>query len=153
MVDAINHALAEELERNPGMLIYGEDVEATRGRVHCHERSVREVRIRPGLQFSARRSQHRRHRLRPCGAGRVKPVVEIQFGDYIWPAFMQIRDEVAMFRYRSYNHWACPMVIRVPWAATSTEGCIIASRLTRSSLTFRGFASFSPRTLRTQKDF
>jgi 2-oxoisovalerate dehydrogenase E1 component len=43
-----------------------------------------------------------------------KPIVETQFGDYLWPAFMQMRNEIATVRWRSQGQWSCPVVVRIP---------------------------------------
>ncbi len=114
LVDAINHALAEELERNPQMLVYGEDVGGKKGGVFTATKGLTQ-------KFGADRVFNS-----PLAEasivgtaiglairGTFKPVAEIQFGDYIWPAFMQIRDELSMMRYRSNGEWTCPLVIRV----------------------------------------
>lgn len=114
MVDAINHALVEEMEINPKMLVYGEDVAGNKGGVFTATRGltgkfgVERVFNSPLAEASIVGTA-----FGLAVRGDYKPVVEIQFGDYIWPAFMQIRDEVATLRFRSYDQWACPMVIRV----------------------------------------
>ena len=114
MVDAINHALAEEMERNPKMLIYGEDVGGNKGGVFTATKGLAakfgEARVF-NSQLAEASIVGTAYGL--AVRGDYKPVVEIQFGDYIWPGFMQIRDEIATLRYRSYNRWSCPMVIRV----------------------------------------
>jgi len=114
LVDAINHALKEEMARNPRMLIFGEDVADGKGGVFTATKGI-------STKFGSVRAFNS-----PLAEASIvgvatglalkgwMPVPEIQFGDYIWPAFMQIRDEIAMFRYRSNNTWACPLVIRVP---------------------------------------
>jgi len=114
MVDAINHALKEEMERNPKMVIFGEDVADGKGGVFTATKGI-------STKFGTARAFNS-----PLAEASIigvaiglalkgwKPVPEIQFGDYIWPAFMQIRDELAMYRYRSNGSWACPLVIRVP---------------------------------------
>lgn len=114
MVDAINHALAEEMERNPAMLIYGEDVGGKKGGVFTATRGLA-ARFGDDRVFNAPLAE-----ASIVGTafglsvrGTHMPVVEIQFGDYIWPAFMQLRNEIATLRYRSYNAWSCPMVVRV----------------------------------------
>jgi 2-oxoisovalerate dehydrogenase E1 component len=114
MVDAINHALAEELERNPGMIVYGEDVGGKKGGVFTATKGLAE-KFGENRVFNSPLAEASivGTAFGLAVRGTFKPVVEIQFGDYIWPAFMQIRDEVAMLRFRSYNQWSCPMVIRV----------------------------------------
>jgi 2-oxoisovalerate dehydrogenase E1 component len=87
MVAAINRTLRDEMARDGRIVIFGEDV------ADCEAAIVGR-----GIGMAVRG---------------LKPVVEIQFFDYIWPAMMQMRDEMSMLRYRSNNAFACPMVIRV----------------------------------------
>lgn len=114
MVDAINHALAEEMERNPKMLIYGEDVAGNKGGVFTATKGLT-ARFGEARVFNSPLAEASivGTAFGLAVRGDCKPVVEIQFGDYIWPAFMQIRDEVATLRFRSAGDWSCPMVIRV----------------------------------------
>lgn len=114
MVDAVNHALHEEMLRNPRAIIYGEDVEDGKGGVFTATKGL-------STKFGRERvfnSQLAEASIIGTAFGLslrgFKPVVEIQFADYIFPAMMQLRNEVAMMRYRSDNKWSCPMVIRVP---------------------------------------
>lgn len=114
LVDAINHALHEEMERNPKMVVFGEDIADGKGGVFTATKGL-------STKFGTERafnSPLAEASIVGVGIGMAlkgwMPVPEIQFGDYIWPAFMQIRDEVAMLRYRSNGNWPCPMVIRVP---------------------------------------
>ena len=83
---------------------------------------------------------------------RLKPVVEIQFFDYIWPAMMQIRDEMSMLRYRSGNTSSCPMVIRVPIGGyLRGGGRITASPARASSRTVPGIRIAYPSNARRRR--
>ena len=114
VVDAINHALDEELEYNKKMLIYGQDIADGKGGVFTATKGL-STKFGNDRVFNAPLAESSivgtAIGLSICG---YKPVVEIQFGDYIWTAMMQIRNELATIRYRSNNIWKCPVVIRVP---------------------------------------
>ena len=114
LVDAINHALHEEMAYNDKMMVYGQDIADPKGGVFTATRGL-------STAFGTERvfnSPLAESSIIGTAVGMAvtgyKPVVEIQFGDYIWTAMMQLRNEVVTMRYRSNNAWSCPFVIRVP---------------------------------------
>lgn len=130
MIDAINHGLCEEMERNPKIFIWGEDVADPKGGVFGVTRGL-------GSRFPGRvfNSPLAEASIAGVAAGMAiagyKPIVEIQFADYTWPAFMQLRNEIATVRWRSQGSWECPVVVRVatggyikggPWHSACIEG-------------------------------
>ena len=114
IVDAINHALKEEMARNDKMVIYGQDIADPKGGVFTATKGLSdEFGVDRVFNSPLAESSIVGTAVGMAVAG-YKPVVEIQFGDYIWTAMMQLRNEVSTLRYRSNNAWKCPLVIRVP---------------------------------------
>lgn len=115
LIQAINQALHEEMARDPKMFIFGEDVGGTKGGVFGATLGIAEA-------FGDERVMNS-PLAESCIAGvcvgaamyGMTPVGEIQFADYIMPAFNQLVSEAAKIRYRSNNTWTCPMTIRAPF--------------------------------------
>ncbi|MDP7027318.1 MAG: dehydrogenase E1 component subunit alpha/beta [Candidatus Marinimicrobia bacterium] len=114
MVDAINHALDEELTHNGKMMVYGQDVAGGKGGVFTATRGLTDKYGEDRVFNSPLAESSIIGTAIGLATLGYKPVVEIQFGDYIWYSMMQIRNEVATMRYRSNGKWSCPIVMRVP---------------------------------------
>lgn len=114
IVDAINHALHEEMELNDKMILYGQDVADGKGGVFTATKGLSTTFGDTRVFNSPLAEASIVGTAVGAAVAGLKPVVEIQFGDYIWTAMMQIRNEVATMRYRSNNAFSCPLVIRTP---------------------------------------
>ncbi|MCH7495578.1 MAG: dehydrogenase E1 component subunit alpha/beta [Candidatus Marinimicrobia bacterium] len=114
LVDAINHALHEEMDRDGDILVFGQDIADGKGGVFTATKGL-------STKFGSERvfnSPLAESSIVGVAIGLAlygfKPVVEIQFADYIWTAMMQIRNELSTMRYRSNNAWECPVILRIP---------------------------------------